>query len=110
MPEVRRERKFHRVALAAVVVVRRLRAPHSPDRGNDLPQVATGLDLWFRPMYLMAPRVRCQREADRARAGRHLQDGVAHGNLIREAHGPGRRQPLSGEVEMDETYVGGRPR
>ena len=49
------------------------------------------------------------REAPRARAWRHLQDGVAHVQPDPEpAHGR-TDEPLSGDVEVDETYIGGTP-
>ncbi len=115
-PKRRVERAFSRYQMSnrntAVLDVHGVWAARAPDSGDDLPQV----------LHFAAPVVLrdvhhgehslwhfCQ--ATGARAGRHVQDRMAdvHPDPQR-TDDPGRRRPSTGAVEVDEMYVGGRPR
>ena len=66
-----------------------------PLAGTIFEKSRTPLKSWFYAMYLMSTtRMGDQREAARARAWRHLQDGVAHVPADSGAHGRGRRAAL----------------
>ena len=52
-PKCERMRKFHKVKSRPSWSCDSLRAPHPPDRRDDLPRLATSLHLWFYAMYLM---------------------------------------------------------
>ena len=67
-----------------VVDVHRLRAPPAPDGRDDLPQVVyVASPVVLRDVPDDEHSVRDLRQAAGARARRHLQDGVAHGEPIR---------------------------
>jgi transposase len=92
--------------------VRHLRAPLHPTAGTIFHKSATSLHLWFYAMYLMTS-TRC------AVSAKHLERelGVTYktawrmANLIRnELMSQDDEPPLSGDVEADETWIGGKPR
>src|SRR3954470_24162265 len=83
-----------------------------PTAGTIFHGSSTSLHLWFYAMYLMAS-TRC------AVSAKHLERelGVTYktawriANLIRnKLMVEDGDEPLSGEVEVDETYIGGKPR
>ena len=83
----------------------------APTAGTIFHKSSTSLHLWFYAMYLMAS-TRCGISAKQLE--REL--GVTYKTAWRMAHEIRRHlmaddgEPLSGEVEMDEMCVGGRPR
>jgi transposase len=104
-------RKFHRIksrpSYSCDVCGKHLH----PTAGTIFHKSSTGLDLWFRAIFLMSS-TRCGTSAKQIE--REL--GVTYKTAWRMAHLIRTRlmaqddQPLSGNVEADETYVGGKPR
>ena len=81
-----------------------------PTAGTIFHKSSTSLHLWFYAMYLMTS-TRCGISAKQtgARAGRHLQNGLAHVHPDPERTDGSRMHAiLKGSVEADETYVGGK--
>ena len=82
-----------------------------PMAGTIFERSSTSLRLWFRAMYLMAS-TRCGISAKQLE--REL--GVSYPTAwrmfkeIRSMLGQDGNDPLSGTVEMDETFIGGKPR
>jgi transposase len=72
---------------------------------------STSLHLWFYAMYLMTS-TRCGISAKQVERelGCTYKTAWRMCHLIREELMPQDRDQLDGKVEMDETYVGGRPR
>jgi transposase len=111
-PKCKRERKFHRVSTRACYACDSCGWQIYPTKGTIFEKSTTSLQLWFYAMYIMAS-TRCGISAKQLE--REL--GVTYKtawrifNKIRNDlmgdHGDG---PLSGDVEMDETSVRGRPR
>ena len=115
VPEVRAGAHVQAVrdeAAAPVVDLHRLRPSHPPDRRDDLPQV---LDLAAPVVLRDLPHVefamRDRREAVGARDRGQLQDRAADAPPDPPGtDGAGLHEPLSGEVEADETFIGGKLR
>jgi transposase len=84
-----------------------------PTAGTIFHRSSTSLQLWFYAMYLMAS-TRCGISAKQLERelGVHYKTAWRMFNKIRnELMNEGKReQPLSGDVEIDETSWGGRPR
>jgi hypothetical protein len=112
LPEVRPDADVPQGQVAPVVVVRFLRAPCASHGGDDLPPFG----------YVVAPLVlrdvpHDQHSLRRIREHLERELGVTYktswrmANLIRNklmvADGD---EPLSGEVEVDETFIGGKVR
>lgn len=112
-PKCDRTRKFHRVKDRPSYDCDSCGHHVHPLAGTIYHKSSTSLHLWFYAMYLMAS-TRCGISAKQLE--REL--GVTYKtawrmlNLIRNKlmADTGMGGPLSGEVEIDETYVGGRPR
>ena len=89
----------------------RLRAPHLTTAGTIFARSSTSLHLWFYAMYLMTS-TRCGISAKQLE--REL--GVTYRtawrmiNKIRNELMDDDGEPLSGDVEVDETSWGGKPR
>jgi transposase-like protein len=83
-----------------------------PTAGTIFHKSSTGLHLWFYAMYLMTS-TRCGISAKQLERELGVTYKTAHRmfKLIRsELMIQDDEEPLSGDVEMDETFVGGRPR
>jgi transposase len=112
-PACDRTRKFHRVKDRPAYDCDSCGHHMHPLAGTIYQKSSTSLHLWFYAMYLMAS-TRCGISAKQLE--REL--GVTYKtawrmlNLIRNKlmADDGMGGPLSGEVEIDETYVSGRPR
>src|SRR5436190_10260455 len=111
-PKCERERKFHRVASRPSYSCDTCGHHLHPTAGTIFHKSATSLQLWFYAMYLMTS-TRC------AVSAKHLERelGVTYktawrmANLIRnELMSQDDEPPLSGDVEADETWIGGKPR
>src|SRR3954453_4307285 len=111
-PKCKRERKFHRVASRPSYSCDTCGHHLHPTAGTIFHKSATSLHLWFYAMYLMTS-TRC------AVSAKHLERelGVTYktawrmANLIRnELMTQEGEPPLSGDVEADETFFGGKPR
>jgi transposase len=111
-PKCKQDRKFHRVKGRPSYDCDSCGYHLHPLKGTIFEKSATSLHLWFYAMYLMS-QTRCGVSA------KHLERelGVTYktawrmANLIRNElmveHGD---EPLSGDVEIDETFIGGKPR
>ncbi len=83
-----------------------------PTAGTIFHKSSTGLHLWFYAMYLMTS-TRCGISAKQLERELGCTYKTAHRmfKLIRtQLMSQDDEEPLSGEVEMDETYHGGKPR
>lgn len=82
-----------------------------PMRGTIFERSSTSLQLWFYAMYLMAS-TRCGISAKQLERelGVHYKTAWRMFNKIRNQLMVQDDAPLSGEVEADETFVGGKPR
>ena len=81
-----------------------------PTAGTVFHKSSTGLDLWFKAIFLMGS-TRCGVSAKQIERelGVTYKTAWRMANLIRNKLMPQDDEPLSGEVEVDETYVGGKP-
>jgi transposase len=111
-PKCERERRFHRVKARPAYDCDSCGYHLHPLKGTIFEKSATSLHLWFYAMYLMS-QTRCGVSA------KHLERelGVTYktawrmANLIRnQLMDQEDEPPLSGKVEADETYVGGKRR
>src|SRR5260221_5580595 len=82
-----------------------------PTAGTILHRSSTSLRLWFHAMYLMTS-TRCGISAKQLERelGVHYKTAWRMFNTIRNELMKGDEWPLKGEVEVDETSWGGRPR
>src|SRR5574337_533608 len=83
-----------------------------PTAGTIFHKSSTSLHLWFYAMYVMAS-TRCGVSAKQLERelGVTYKTAWRMFNLIRnELMADEDAEPLSGEVEMDETFIGGKPR
>ena len=112
LSEVRATRKFHTCKSRPSYSCDTCGLHVHPTAGTIFHKSATSLHLWFYAMYLMTS-TRC------AVSAKHIERelGVTYktawrmANLIRnDLMDQGGEPPLSGEVEADETLVGGKPR
>src|SRR4051794_39929366 len=110
-PKCGRERRFHRVASRPSYSCDTCGYHLHPTAGTIFHKSSTGLDLWFKAIFLMSS-TRC------GISGKQLERdlGVTYKtawrmfHLIRNELMAQDDDMLSGDVEMDETYVGGKPR
>src|SRR3954452_17828453 len=110
-PKCKQTRKFHKVRSRPSWSCDSCGHHIHPTAGTIFHRSATSLHLWFHAMYLMTS-TRC------AISAKHLQRelGVTYktawrmANLIRNKLMEQDEEPLSGKVEADETYFGGKPR
>ena len=82
-----------------------------PMKGTIYERSSTSLQLWFYALYLMAS-TRCGISAKQLERelGVHYKTAWRMFNKIRNELMVQDDAPLSGEVEADETYIGGKPR
>jgi transposase-like protein len=111
-PKCAKVTKHHRVASRTCYACQFCGHQEYPMRGTIFEDSATSLRLWFHGFFLMA-QTRCGISAKQLE--REL--GVTYKTAWRMFHlirtdlmGDDESTPLSGDVEMDETYVGGKPR
>jgi transposase-like protein len=110
-PKCERERKFHRVKDRPAYDCDSCGYHLHPTAGTIFHKSSTSLHLWFYAMYLMAS-TRCGLSAKQL----EREIGVSYKtawrmlNLIRNELMAQDDEPLSGEVEADETHWGGHPR
>src|SRR3954449_1239459 len=111
-PKCERLRKFHKVTDRPAWDCDSCGYHLHPTAGTIFHKSSTSLQLWFYAMHLMTS-TRC------AVSAKHLERelGVTYktawrmANLIRnELMAQGDEPPLSGDVEVDETWIGGKPR
>src|SRR3954449_806095 len=111
-PKCKQTRKFHRVTTRPSYSCDSCGHHIHPTAGTIMHRSATSLHLWFYAMYMMTS-TRC------AVSAKHLERelGVTYktawrmANLIRNVlMDQGDEPPLSGDVEVDEPWIGGKPR
>jgi transposase len=105
------ERKFHRVNARPSYSCDTCGHHLHPTAGTIFHKSSTGLDLWFRAIFLMGS-TRCGVSAKQIERelGVTYKTAWRMANLIRNQLMKQDDEPLSGEVEVDETFVGGKPR
>jgi transposase len=113
-PKCKRTRKFHRVASRPSYSCDSCGKHVHPTAGTIMHRSSTSLHLWFYAMYLMTS-TRCAVSAKHL--GRELGVGYKTAwrmaNLIRNVlmdQDQDDDEKLSGEVEADETWIGGKPK
>jgi len=109
-PKCGRERKFHRTTTRASYTCDTCGLHIHPQKGTIFERSSTSLHLWFYAMYLMAS-TRCGISAKQMERELGVTYKQAHKMMkrIRTLMGDD-GEPLSGDVEIDETSWGGKPR
>src|SRR4051812_26368110 len=111
-PRCERERKFHRTRTRASYTCDTCGLHVHPMKGTIFEKSTTSLQLWFYAMYLMAS-TRCGISAKQLERELGVGYKTAHRmfkKIRTELMTDEGEQPLSGDVEIDETSWGGRPR
>ncbi|MEX1276570.1 MAG: IS1595 family transposase [Bacteroidota bacterium] len=105
------ERKFHRVAKRASYSCDVCGHHIHPTAGTIFHKSSTGLHLWFKAIFLMSS-TRCGVSAKQIERelGVTYKTAWRIANLIRNKLMDQDDAPLDGEVEVDETMIGGKPR
>src|SRR4051794_5115025 len=110
-PKCERVRKFHRVKSRPSYSCDSCGQHLHPTAGTIFHKSATSLHLWFYAMYLMTS-TRCGISAKQVERelGVTYKTAWRMTNLIRnQLMGDDDRRPLTGIVEADETWIGGKP-
>jgi len=109
-PKCERERKFHRTTTRASYTCDTCGLHVHPQKGTIFERSSTSLHLWFYCMFLMAS-TRCGISAKQMERELGVTYKQAHKMMkrIRTLMGDD-GEPLSGDVEIDETSWGGKPR
>jgi transposase-like protein len=110
-PKCERERKFHRVSTRACYACDSCGWQIYPTKGTIFQKSTTSLQLWFYAMYLMAS-TRCGISAKQLERelGVTYKTAWRMFNKIRNDLMADDGTPLGGDVELDETSWGGKPR
>jgi transposase len=111
-PKCDRQRKFHKVKSRPSWSCDSCGKHLHPTAGTIFHKSATSLHLWFYAMYLMTS-TRCGISAKQIERelGVTYKTAWRMANLIRnKLMDQGGEGPLTGEVEVDETYIGGKPK
>jgi transposase len=106
-----RERKFHRTKTRASYTCDSCGLHVHPQKGTIFERSSTSLHLWFYAMYLIAS-TRCGISAKQLERELGVTYKQAHKMMKRirtELMGDD-GEPLGGDVEIDETSIGGKPR
>ncbi len=109
-PRCERERKFHRTKTRAAYTCDTCGLHIHPMKGTIFERSSTSLHLWFYAMYLIAS-TRCGISAKQLERELGVTYKQAHKMMkrIRTLMGDD-GEPLKGDVEVDETSWGGKPR
>jgi transposase-like protein len=111
-PKCGRERKFHRTKTRASYTCDTCGLHIHPMKGTLFEKSTTSLQLWFYAIYLIAS-TRCGISAKQLERELGVTYKTAHRMMKRirtELMNDDDGEPLSGDVEIDETSWGGRPR
>jgi transposase len=111
-PKCDRERKFHRTKTRASYTCDSCGLHIHPMKGTIFERTTTSLHLWFYAMYLVAS-TRCGISAKQLERELGVTYKTAHKMMKRirtELMNDFDDEPLSGDVEIDETSIGGKPR
>lgn len=105
------QRKFHRVTTRQSYSCDDCGRHIHPTAGTIFHKSSTPLRLWFQAVFLMAS-TRCGISAKQLERelGVTYKTAWRMFTLIRNQLKPQGSQPMTGEIELDETYIGGRPR
>jgi transposase len=110
-PKCQRERKFHRTKTRAAYTCDTCGLHIHPQKGTIFERSSTSLHLWFYAMYLIAS-TRCgisAKQLERELGVTYKQAHKMFKRIRTELMGDDGEQ-LSGDVEIDETSWGGKPR
>jgi transposase-like protein len=109
-PKCGKATKFHRIKSRAAYSCQFCGGQVYPTAGTIFHKSSTSLQLWFWAIFLMSS-TRCGISAKQLEREIGVSYPTAHRMFkqIRSLLGQD-DEPLSGKVEMDETYVGGKPR
>lgn len=110
-PSCGKTTKFHRIKSRAAYSCQYCRHQVYPTAGTIFHKSTTSLQLWFWAVYLMSS-TRCGISAKQLEREIGVSYKTAHRmfKLIRTLLKDDDEPPLSGQVEMDETLYGGKPR
>jgi transposase len=111
-PRCERERKFHRTTTRASYTCDTCGLHIHPQKGTIFERSSTSLHLWFYAIYLIAS-TRCGISAKQLERELGVTYKQAHKMMKRirtELMNDEGGEPLSGDVEIDETSIGGKPR
>jgi transposase len=111
-PVCEKERKFHRTKARASYTCDSCGKHVHPTKGTIFEKSTTSLQLWFYAMFLMAS-TRCGISAKQLERELGVTYKTAHRmfkKIRTELMSDADAGPLSGDVEIDETGVNGRPR
>lgn len=110
-PKCETTRKFHRVASRPSWSCDTCGHHLHPTAGTIFHKSSTGLDLWFKAIFIMSS-TRCGSSAKQLERelGVTYKTAWRMANRIRTMLMDQDDDQLSGEVEVDETYYGGKPR
>jgi transposase len=111
-PKCGRVRKFHRTSTRASYTCDTCGLHIHPMKGTIFEKSTTSLKLWFYAMYLMSS-TRCGISAKQLEREIGVTYRTAHRMMKKirtELMNDADDDPLSGDVEIDETSVGGKPR
>lgn len=110
-PKCERERKFHRTSTRAAYTCDTCGLHIHPMKGTIFERSSTSLQLWFYAMYLMTS-TRCGISAKQLERelGVTYKTAWRMFNKIRNIAMADDSGPLSGDVEVDEASVDGKPR
>jgi transposase len=110
-PKCKRERKFHRTKTRASYTCDTCGWHLHPMKGTIFEKSTTSLHLWFYAMYLMtSTRCGVSAKALERELGVTYKTAWRMFNKIRNQLMDDQDGPLTGEVEIDETSVEGKPR
>jgi transposase len=111
-PKCERVRKFHRVSDRPAYDCDSCGYHLHPLKGTIFEKSSTSLHLWFYAMYLVSStRTGISAKQIERELGVTYKTAWRMLNLIRnQLMDQDDQAPLAGEVEVDETYVGGKPR
>jgi transposase-like protein len=111
-PRCERERKFHRTKTRAAYTCDTCGLHIHPQKGTIFERSSTSLHLWFYAMYLIAS-TRCgisAKQLERELGVTYKQAHKMFKRIRTELMNDDDEPPLSGDVEIDETSWGGKPR
>lgn len=110
-PKCGKKTKFHRIKSRAAYSCQYCRHQVYPTAGTIFHKSTVNLQLWFYAIYLMSS-TRCGISAKQLEREIGVTYKTAHRMFkqIRSLLSEDDDEPLSGEVEVDETAIGGKPR
>ncbi|MBA2241051.1 MAG: IS1595 family transposase [Solirubrobacterales bacterium] len=111
-PKCQRERKFHRISTRACYACDSCGWQIYPMKGSIFEKSTTSLQLWFYAMYLVAS-TRCgisAKQLERELGVTYKTAWRMFNKIRNELMADDDPEPLGGDVEVDETSIGGKAR